>query len=127
MADPTTPPALDALARLAASRAYGGLPDRRLPDRFAADRDEAAFAALVERHGAVVLDAARAVLRHEQDAEDVFQAAFLVLARKAGTIRKRDALGCWLHGVTRRIALRASRARARRARHEAVPRPLPAS
>src|SRR5262252_743118 len=105
MADPTTPPALDALARLAASRAYGGLPDRRLLDRFAA---------------------ARAVLRHEQDAEDVFQAAFLVLARKAATIRQRDALGCWLHGVARRIALRAVRARARRARHEAVPRPQPA-
>jgi RNA polymerase sigma factor (sigma-70 family) len=127
MADPTTPPDLDALARLAASRAYGGLPDRRLLDRFAVDRDEAAFAALVERHGAVVLDAARAVLRNEQDAEDVFQAAFLVLARKAETIRKQDALGCWLHGVTRRIALRALRARARRARHETVPRPQPAS
>jgi RNA polymerase sigma factor (sigma-70 family) len=127
MADPTTPPDLDALARLAASRAYGGLADHRLLDRFTADRDEAAFAALVERHGAVVLDAARAVLRHEQDTEDVFQAVFLVLARKAGTIRKRDALGCWLHGVARRIALRALRARARRARHEAEPRPQPAS
>jgi RNA polymerase sigma factor (sigma-70 family) len=126
MADPTNPPALDALARLAARQAYGGLPDRRLLERFAADRDEAAFAALVERHGAVVLDAARAVLRHEQDAEDVFQAAFLVLARKAETIREWDALGCWLHGVSRRIALRALRARARRARHEAVPRPRPA-
>ncbi|HJZ58573.1 MAG TPA: sigma-70 family RNA polymerase sigma factor [Gemmataceae bacterium] len=127
MADQTTPPSLDALAWLAARQAYGGPPDRLLLDRFAADRDEAAFAALVERHGAVVLDAARAVLRHEQDAEDVFQAAFLVLARKAETIRKRDALGCWLHGVTRRIALRALRARARRARHETVPRPQPAS
>src|SRR5262245_16617089 len=101
MADPTTTPALDALARLAARRAYGGLPDRVLLARFAADRDEAAFAALVERHGAVVLDAARAIVRHEQDAEDVFQAAFLVLARKAGAIRKPDAVVCWLHGVAR--------------------------
>src|SRR5262245_51486942 len=70
MADPTAPLALDALARLAARRAYGQMPDRLLLDRFAADRDEVAFAALVERHGAVVLDAARAVLRHAQDAED---------------------------------------------------------
>jgi RNA polymerase sigma factor (sigma-70 family) len=126
MADLNTPPALVALARLAARRAYGRLPDRLLLDRFAADRDEAAFAALVERHGAVVLDAARAVLRHAHDAEDVFQAAFLVLARRAATVRNPDALACWLHGVARRIALRALRARARRARHEAAARPGPA-
>src|SRR5439155_16425074 len=83
VADPSGPAAL---ARLAAARAYGGLPDHQLLGRFAADRDELAFAALVERHGPVVLDAALAVLRHAQDAEDVFQAAFLVLARKAAAI-----------------------------------------
>jgi RNA polymerase sigma factor (sigma-70 family) len=110
------------IARLAA-QVHGGLADHALLERFAADRDEAAFAALVERHGVVVLDAALAVLRHAQDAEDVFQAAFLVLARKAASVRRRDALACWLHGVARRIALRALRARDRRARHEAVPRP----
>ncbi len=109
------------LARLA-TLAHTGLPDHALLDRFAADRDECAFAALVERHGAVVLDVARAVLHHAQDAEDVFQASFLVLARNAGTIRTRTSVGCWLHGVARRLALRALRARVRRSRHEAVPR-----
>ncbi|AMV25873.1 ECF RNA polymerase sigma factor SigE [Gemmata sp. SH-PL17] len=110
-----------ALARLA-TLAHTGLPDHALLDRFAADRDECAFAALVERHGPVVLDVARAVLRHAQDAEDVFQASFLVLARNAGTIRTRTSVGCWLHGVARRLALKALRARVRRSRHEAVPR-----
>ncbi|VTR93817.1 sigma-70 family rna polymerase sigma factor : RNA polymerase sigma factor, sigma-70 family OS=Singulisphaera acidiphila (strain ATCC BAA-1392 / DSM 18658 / VKM B-2454 / MOB10) GN=Sinac_5383 PE=4 SV=1: Sigma70_r2: Sigma70_r4_2: HEAT_2: T2SG [Gemmata massiliana] len=114
-------PDAHALARLA-TLAHTGLPDHTLLDRFAADRDECAFAALVERHGPVVLDVARAVLRHAQDAEDVFQASFLVLARNASTIRTRTSVGCWLHGVARRLALKALRARARRSRHEAVPR-----
>src|SRR6059058_3725449 len=109
------------LARLAA-QAHAGVADHALLERFAAERDEAAFAALVERYGRGVLDAARAILRCEQDAEDVFQAAFLVLTRKAATVRKRDSVGCWLHGVTRRIALKVLRARARRARHEAAAR-----
>ncbi|VTR96105.1 sigma-70 family rna polymerase sigma factor : RNA polymerase sigma factor, sigma-70 family OS=Singulisphaera acidiphila (strain ATCC BAA-1392 / DSM 18658 / VKM B-2454 / MOB10) GN=Sinac_6419 PE=4 SV=1: Sigma70_r2: Sigma70_r4_2 [Gemmata massiliana] len=109
-----------ALARLA-TLAHTGLPDHALLNRFASDRDECAFATLVERHGPVVLDVARAVLRHAQDAEDVFQASFLVLARNASTIRTRTSIGCWLHGVARRIALKARRSRMRRARHEAVP------
>src|SRR5687768_3862842 len=98
MADPTV------LARVAAAQASGDRSDHSLLERFAAERDEAAFAALVERYGRGVLDAARAVLRHDQDAEDVFQAAFLVLARRAASVRKRDAVGCWLHGVARRLA-----------------------
>src|SRR4051794_11783159 len=105
------------VARLAA-QAHGGLADQTLLDRFAADRDETAFVALVERHGPIVMDAARAVLRHAQDAEDVSQAAFLVLARKAGSVRKPDAIACWLHGVPRRLALKALRARSRRWKHE---------
>jgi len=109
-----------ALARLATARACAGLPDHLLLERFAAHRDEGAFAALVERHGPVVLDAALAVLQNLPDAEDVFQATFLVLARKAETIRNRASLGCWLHGVARRIARRALRARTRRDRHEAA-------
>jgi RNA polymerase sigma factor (sigma-70 family) len=81
--------------------------DLQLLQQFIAEHDEAAFAVLVRRHGGMVLEVARGVLRHQQDAEDVFQAAFLVLARKAHTIRKQQALSSWLHGVAYRLALKA--------------------
>src|SRR5712692_2794350 len=77
-------------------------PQRTDPQRledFAARRAQTAFAALVARHGPMVLRVCRRVLNHEQDAEDAFQATFLILARKIGSIRKREALGQWLHGV----------------------------
>lgn len=88
-------------------------PDRDLIERFVHSREEAAFAALVERHGAMVLGVCRRVLRHQHDAEDACQAAFLVLARKAGSVRNRDALGCWLHGVAYRTAARLKRSLSR--------------
>jgi RNA polymerase sigma factor (sigma-70 family) len=97
--------------------------------RFARDRDEAAFAALVERHGPLVLAACRRILGSVQDAEDAFQATFLVLARKAGTIRDPGLLGNWLYGVASRIARKARTALDRRRRHEKcarVPAPFPA-
>ena len=78
--------------------------DRELLERYVAGRDEAAFTAIVERHGGLVLGVCRRILRHEHDAEDACQATFLVLTRKAGTIRKGDALASWLHGVADRIA-----------------------
>ncbi len=83
------------------------LTDRQLLDRFTAQRDEAAFAELVVRHGPMVLSACWRVLRHTQDAEDAFQAAFLVLARKAGSIRQHDSVGGWLYQVAHRLAVRA--------------------
>jgi RNA polymerase sigma factor (sigma-70 family) len=82
------------------------LPDRELLQRFLANQDEAAFTALVQRYGPLVLRVAGRVLRQRQDTEDVFQATFLVLARKAGTIRNQDSLSCWLYGVAHRLAVR---------------------
>jgi RNA polymerase sigma factor (sigma-70 family) len=94
------------------------LSDRELLERFISRRDEGAFAALVQRHGPMVLGLCRRVLRHDQDAEDACQAAFLVLARKAGSIRNRDCAGSWLHGVAYRIARNLSREIARRRARE---------
>jgi RNA polymerase sigma factor (sigma-70 family) len=93
------------------------LPDRELLQRYLEKADEAAFAELVDRHGPMVLGVCQAVLHHRQDAEDAFQATFLVLARKASSIRRRDGLGSWLHGVAYRIA---RKARAKSARREVL-------
>src|SRR5438128_2564254 len=95
-------PRLDALMRRI-EKLSGGLcappgTDRQLLDAFSARGDESAFAELVARHGPMVLRVCRRVLHHEQDAEDAYQATFLVLARCLGSIRKREALADWLHG-----------------------------
>jgi RNA polymerase sigma factor (sigma-70 family) len=88
--------------------ADSALTDGQLLAQFVAMRDEPAFAAIVQRHGPMVLGVCRRVLRHEQDAEDAFQATFLVLARKASSVLKRESLGCWLYQVAHRTALAAA-------------------
>src|SRR5437764_597050 len=94
--------------------------DARLLDRFLAG-SQPAFRELVGRHGPLVFAVCNRVLRHRQDAEDAFQAVFLVLARRAADVWPRDAVGSWLYGVAYRVALKARSVRARRRGRE---RPL---
>jgi RNA polymerase sigma factor (sigma-70 family) len=108
-----------------AGDAAGGLSDGQLLERFVGQRDEAAFEALFWRHAPMVLGVCRRLLPPD-DAEDAFQAAFLVLVRKAASIGKGEALGGWLHRVAYRIALRA-RTGAAPALRELPPEGLPAA
>ena len=101
--------------------AVGSMTDGQLLDRFANGRGTAAehaFDALVERHGSMVLGVCRSVLRDEHDAQDAFQATFLVLVRKARSLWVRDSMAPWLHAVALRAARSARSARRRRTEHE---------
>ncbi|MBI1917228.1 MAG: sigma-70 family RNA polymerase sigma factor [Planctomycetes bacterium] len=98
--------------------ATANLTDRELLDRFLRQQDKTAFAALVQRHGPMVLGLCRRILDHEQDAEDAFQATFLILVRRAGSIANPDLLGSWLYGVAYRTARKARTQAARRRKQE---------
>ena len=124
---PTAPVSLmPALRRVIAGRA-AERSDTELLAAFVADRDPEAFAALVRRHGPMVLGVCRRVVRDPDAADDAFQAVFLVLARRAADVRPRNRVGAWLYGVAYRTALKARAVRARRRTREtqvdAMPEP----
>src|SRR3984957_7754165 len=102
------------LDRLFHQGTTAGLTEGELVERFARGHDEAAFEALIARHGPMVLGVCRQLLRDPNDVDDAFQATFLVLVRKAGTLRRCDLLGNWLYGVAYRVAARARAMSARR-------------
>ena len=103
---------------LFAAGTLSGLGDEQLVDRFVNERDELAFEAIVVRHGRSVLSVCLSVLHDGHDAEDAFQATFLILAQKAGSLWVRGSLAAWLHRVARRVSVQANRRKLRVRRFE---------
>src|SRR6266404_4490392 len=114
----TTSPILQLIRRSVEDQGVTQLTDQQLLQTFRSKRDEAAFHALLRRHGSMVLDVCRNVLGNEADAEDAFQATFLILTQKAGSIRKQASVGSWLYGVAYRTALKARAGSAKRQKYE---------
>jgi RNA polymerase sigma factor (sigma-70 family) len=106
------------IRKLATAQNDSDVPDHQLLEQFARHRDEAAFAALLGRHGPMVLGVCQSVLHNLHDAEDAFQAAFLLLAQKAGSIQRREAVSAWLYRVAYHVAVRAGANAARRRVYE---------
>jgi RNA polymerase sigma factor (sigma-70 family) len=114
MASGTRDAVIHHLERLFTRGTVTGLSEGQLLDRFVTRQDESAFEALLERHGPMVLGVCRQLLRDPNDVDDAFQATFLVLVRKADTLRRRDLVGNWLYGVAYRVAVRSRALVARR-------------
>ncbi len=125
MSVPRTNAVVHHLRRAAILRDGGGQTDGELLTAFLARRDQAAFEALVRRHGPMVHGVCSRLLRDHQDAEDAFQVTFLVLVRKATSVVPREQVGNWLYGVAYRTALEARRAKARRRVKEQHVKPQP--
>jgi RNA polymerase sigma factor (sigma-70 family) len=118
MSSSTSSPILHAVHRAIHDSRLGACSDRDLLERFLHQHDEAAFEAILARHGPMVLDVCRSLLPNEADAEDAFQATFLVLIRRAGSLRATGTLGGFLHGVACRTALQARTRFSVRRKHE---------
>lgn len=124
MPDGNASPVLRFIRRLRVVQTVATDSDPQCLERFIADGDQSAFATLTSRHGPMVFSVCRRVLRNQHDAEDAFQATFLVLARKANSVRKRDSLASWLYGVAYRTACKASAGIVRRrVRESQLPTP----
>jgi RNA polymerase sigma factor (sigma-70 family) len=126
MAQAPLRPVLRHLRQLVSAVQSNPLSDAQLLARFVQQRDEAAFAALVQRHGGLVWGVCRRVLGHHQDAEDAFQAAFLALAQSAASVRRTEAVASWLYRVAHRVATRAGLDAAKRRAREQAAHPRPA-
>src|SRR5690348_18304614 len=111
-------PSMNRIIQRLRRASLGSLTDQELLDALVTRHDEAAFETLLRRHGPMVLAVCRRVLRDAHDAEDAFQAVWLVLARKAATVRGGTLAG-WLHGTARLLALKCHRAETRRRQREA--------
>src|SRR5262249_12629979 len=117
---------LRCLTRGMAAQTLADHSDPWLVERALAKRDEAAFQVIVCRHGPMVYRVCWRVLKHPQEAEDAFQATFLVLAQKLPTLRKHASLASWLHGIAHRVALKArAEVAARRRREQLASQPGP--
>jgi RNA polymerase sigma factor (sigma-70 family) len=125
MPNETGSPLLSFIRSLTVSRGHSELPDGELVKRFAVLREEPAFVTLMHRHGPMVLGVCQSILREDQDAEDAFQATFLVLVRKARAIGKPASVASWLHGVALRLAMRVRAQAARRHAGERRAVPMP--
>jgi RNA polymerase sigma factor (sigma-70 family) len=111
-------PVLRFIRKLAVREHIAQLTDGDLLHQFITARDDEAFAAIVRRHGPMVLRLCLQVLDNEHDPEDAFQATFLILSRKASSVKKRQSVGSWLFGVAHHAATDLKRKRARRRSHE---------
>ncbi len=127
MAGSRLKPILQHLRRTVSRQGEVARTDGQLLAAFLEHRDEAAFEDLVRRHGPMVLGVCRRILGNHHDAEDAFQATFLVLARKAASIWPRERVGNWLYGVAHTTALRARSANARRRLREMQMKDRPAA
>ncbi len=118
MAKTSVSPIASMIRRLAEDHQSKTLSDQELLRRFSAGQDEVAFGSLLRRHGSMVLNVCRNVAGSEEDAEDAFQATFIVLARKAKSIKRLASAASWLHGVAYRTALHGRKTSATRQKHE---------